>query len=529
MKTKIISLVILLSFTFSSCESWLDEKNYIKFTEDNTFKSKEDALASLYGIYAILQTNNMYGGAVVRSIAENASDILKPLNATNLWNAYSFAPTTNHFSNWWRGNYGMITAANNFISAIELVPNYEIGMEEKRALKAEAKFLRALAYYNLIIAYGRVPLILNCPKDESEVSYPFRASLKDLYSLIISDLREAERMLPVYNGSVQEGRALRGSAAGLLAKVYLTKGYNQEVAESTDFENAVDLCEEIIDGHFGPYALIENFGDIFSPDNEGNPELMFVVKFDLLPNKSSRIVLNYSPTSYYPAQTTGVANASFSFVASFDQQNDKRFKYGIMTTHPETGVILDPRNKRPYFCKFKDKQKTISGDDRCDFPILRFADILLMHSEALYAGNIATSKKGRDKFYGINEIRRRAREKVITGVCRIEDLNEGNMPMGMTFIDVILQERAWELNCEGHRRWDLIRTGKFESVMTQYYQAEEAYPPAPNSFAKCAVLPHHILYPMPQTEVDLNPNLVPAGETNNGYKSFVGGDDEINE
>ena len=125
-----------------------------------------------------------------------------------------------------------------------------------------------------------------------------------------------------------------------------------------------------------------------------------------------------------------------------------------------------------------------------------------------------------DKYYGINKVRERARESTVVGECKIANLDDTNVTGD--FLDIILQERLWELNCEGHRRWDLIRIGRLKETMTAFWQTQ-GVPEMDN----CEIRPEHILFPMPQQEVDVNPNLVPAGETNNGYIISGDGDVEI--
>lgn len=515
MKARVYIIFILSALpVLWSCESWIEEKNYVKFTQDKSFETEEGVMANLYGLYSQLNSSQLYGGGTLRSLADNASDCYRNANGVNEWSGYNFSATSNQVRNWWRGNYSLINAANALIENIDL---YDNGIEEadKLKIKAEAKFFRALGYFNLVIAYGRVPLVLHNATDVSDVTYPSRAPLSELYALMISDLEDGVRFLDIKSG-IQSGRITRGSAAGLLAKVYLTKAYSEDAKESSDFQKAVDYCENIISGYYGSYGLLPEYGDIFSPENEGNSELLFYVTFDLLPNTPSTIIKAYSPASYYPIVSSGAPFAPYTLINSYDQEYDKRFGYGFMDRHPETGAWLMD-DHRTFFCKFKDDNKTESGEDRCDFPVLRYSDILLMHSEAMYSGVGVVSHNGLDKYYGINKVRERARKDGAPAECNIAPLDDTNW--SGDFIDVILQERAKELNCEGHRRWDLLRTGKLEEVMTSYFAQE-----GNDQLAACSIRPEHVLYPMPQQEIDTNPNLVPPGETNNGYLISSGGD-----
>jgi hypothetical protein len=514
-------ITIIIALILSSCESLIDENSSVIFEKDRTFKSREDALATLYGTYSILQTPQMYGRKVSRSLSENASDQYRTTSGANMWSAYSWGPSAGDLLSWWLGNYTLVGSANNFMTNIETISDELVSPTEKVSLKAEMKFMRALGYYNLVIAFGRVPLELKMATDLSEVQYTSRASLSEIYALMISDLREAEKYLPLTSlPNPQSGRATRGAAAALLAKIYLTKAPS-EAGVLEDYQLAADLCDDLITGQYGAYGLCVNYADIFNPEKEGGSEHIFSVKFDVAPNISSNIVLTFSPNLLWSSQTGGVPFVPNTLVASFDQNNDKRFKYGIINKNPITGVFLNT-DKRYNFAKFQDEKKTQAGDDHCDFLLLRFADVLLMHSEALHRGSIMLSKSGKDKYFGINKIRERARELTIVGTTKLANLSDGSYGTS-DFLDIIVQERAWEFYNEGKRRWDLLRTGKLELVMNNYFNTEsgQGFPTGVHK-----IEPKHYLFPLPLQEVEVNKNLIPAGETNNGYIDAGSGNEE---
>lgn len=509
---KKILLLGLISVLLFGCNSWIDEDSSSIYDKSATFNSMDEIYASLYGGYSLLQSRDLYGARVSRFISDEASDLVRNISP-GVWNKGTWGISKGEFFTWWRGNYALIGAANNFIYNISNVDETIADSSIKRELSAEMKFLRALGYLNLVMAYGRVPLITYEPQDLSEVTYPSRASLKDLYDLMISDLSEAEKVLPIVDfSSSQDGRATRGAAASLLAKVYLTKA-SSEAASESDFQNAANILDDLISGHYGAYGLCENISEIYNPDYEGGKEHIFSIKFDLPPAISSNIVLGYSPKTLYPAQGTAVPICSNTFVSSFDVNNDKRFSYGIINKHPQTGEYLH-KQKYYFFAKFQDDKKTLAGADRCDFLYLRFADVLLMHSEALHRGNISKSKSGYDKYYGINEVRRRARTEKIVGDCKIPDLD--NSFTG-DFLSTLLQERAFEFYCEGKRRWDILRIGNYSDVMGNYYLSE--------GITGGKIDEIRVLFPIPLLEIEANPNLIPDGESNNGYVSTGEGEE----
>jgi hypothetical protein len=519
MNRKYIFIALISGFILASCQSLIDENSSVIFEKSRTYKSREDALSALFGAYSVLQSGELYGKKTSRSLSDNASDQYRTSSGANMWSAYTWGPSAGELLTWWVGNYKLIGTANDFISNVDKLSDELILPTEKRALKAEMKFIRAIGYYNLVIAFGKVPMELDMPTDLSEVRYPTRAPLSEIYALIISDLREAEKYLPLTAiPNLQDGRATRGAAAALLAKVYLTKS-ETEAGNYTDFQAAADLCDDLITGQYGAYGLCLNYADVFNPEKEGGIEHIFSIKYDVAPNISSNVVLAFSPNLLWSSQTGGVPFVPHTLVSSFDQLNDKRFKYGIINKNPTTGVYLNT-DKRFNFAKFQDEKKTKAGDDHCDVLFLRFADVLLLHSEALHRGNINLSKSGKDKYYGINKVRERAIEATVTGTCKILPITSGNYGT-QDFLSILVQERAWEFYGEGKRRWDLLRTGKLEEVMNNYFitEAGQGFPTGVHK-----IEPKHLLFPIPLQEVETNKNLIPAGETNNGYVS-AGGDD----
>jgi hypothetical protein len=132
------------------------------------------------------------------------------------------------------------------------------------------------------------------------------------------------------------------------------------------------------------------------------------------------------------------------------------------------------------------------------------------------------SKSGKDKYFGINKIRERARELTIVGTTKLANLSDGSYGTS-DFLDIIVQERAWEFYNEGKRRWDLLRTGKLELVMNNYFNTEsgQGFPTGVHK-----IEPKHYLFPLPLQEVEVNKNLIPAGETNNGYIDAGSGNEE---
>lgn len=259
-KFRYILPCFLLGLTLSSCNGFLDKEPWDSIDTSKSFQAAEDAIAAVNGAYQPLQWPKLYNmrmwtlDIVAGNSIVGAGGGTDGIETTDMAN---FITTTDNAGvlDVWRGPSPGILRCN-FV--IKNVPGMNIDQSLKNRCLGEAKFLRAHYYFILVRLFGGVPLLTEPQTSEDDLK-PFRASKEEIYKLIEDDLKEAINLLPdksSYSAS-DLGRASKGAAMGLLAKVYLTQ--RKEYAE------IVRLCEEI--QKLG-YRLNDDYSDNFNPNKK---------------------------------------------------------------------------------------------------------------------------------------------------------------------------------------------------------------------------------------------------------------------
>jgi len=472
-KNNFLALLLVL-FAFTSCEKFLTEDPKSFLTPGNFYKNEKDALAALNGVFSTMQPQGFYQRTVY-VVSDNASDLIYAGAGAadrNTLTAHTFTSVNGEISNWYNNNYKMIKNANDVVT---YVPPIAMDEAKKNNIVGNARFLRALGYFNLLTAFGQVPLI-TMPVSASDPNlYPPKATEEALFAQIIDDLKFAETncYLEKNIAVADKGRVSSGSASALLAKVYLTRA-KSTVAKATDSQDALTACNKVI-GDTGSYALLTNYADIFSSDNKYNKEVVFAVRFGTAPNVSNITLRMFYPTVLGGYGSFLVQNEFFNNGFP-DGNRDVRKTYGLANTAGGQAVT-------PFVYKFRDSQWKKDNNSRTDWFVLRLAEVYLLQSEAM--NNIDANDP--NKFNGINTVRKRAGLTLVT-----DELNLANTPTPSAFVDALLAERARELFSEGQRRWDLLRFGKLKEAMAK---------------VGVTVDDQHLLFPIPQAEQDVNPNF----------------------
>ncbi len=370
----------------------------------------------------------------------------------------------------WRDHYIGISRANTILDRL---PKVEMAQQMRDQYEGEAKFLRALFYFNLVRLFGEVPLVTKEITSPDEGDRFPQSSESAIYAQVIGDLTDAAKKLPDSYTSSNVGRATAGAAKSLLGKVYVTQ---------KQWSLAGQTLKEVIDA--GQYRLLSSYAAVFDYNTPINDEVIFNVQYksgntgqgsdfwqdfapDLVttpvlgPNGGSGKGINMPTADMENAYEAGDSRKDFSMQNHYLNAAEQR---------------IDVR----YVTKFK-QYGALPGDSDVDFPVLRYADVLLMYAESLIEqGRVA------EGLQYANEVRFRA------------DLN------GVTTADqgearqLVAQERRVELAFESHRWFDLVRTGTYlETMVSKGYDAQ----------------PFHVHYLIPQRELDLNPLLI----QNDGY------------
>lgn len=472
---KIYSLlcVALSAFLLNSCEDYLTEVPYSSLVAENSFTTAADWNKALSGSYAMLQ--QVFAEKYTITLNEFGTDEVQPFDLG--WAAYSelmyytYSAQHEFFRVHYIWAYDGIKRANTIIDMPATAP---VSAEDRRIMVAQARFLRAIYYFDLVVMYGGVPLWTSASVDKDQISKP-RATVEQVYKVILDDMEYAAANLPeTWPSASDKGRATSHAANAFLGRFYLQAGKPAE---------ALTALNKVI----GKFSLYDNYADIFSPEHK-NEEIENIFEIQFKHSGAWGLEGSIQASYWGPRGVDGPTNgggwggfgASQYCYDSYDA-NDKRREAFFCTEF--NGVPQNP----PCIMKFVDKNygNQIEDDD-LNFIMMRYPDVLLMKAEAL--NEIGDTSN--DKYDCINQVRRRA------GVAELSGLTKEQ------FKDAVLKERMLELCCEHHRRFDLLRFGKLI----------EANKAAHNVDLKA----HHVLYPIPQQAIDNN-EAFKAEDQNPGY------------
>ena len=480
-------VIVLTGIMFISCaEDYLSPDPKSAITAGNYYKTAAELETGLIGVYAAVKDindndrDNNHGvqyefyvtemrsdNTSTRTTAsEDASDAgqLESLNVL----------TTNAFVlDYYASFYQVIYRANVILANLGVVDD----AARAKAIEAEAKFLRGYAYFNLVRLFGDIPLVDRVISPlEDNIKFT-RVSTNLIYDLIISDLENAIDGL----NNTYKTRASKVAAQGLLAKVYLT-------LETPDYLKAQILLEDIMTNS-PQYTLQSNFRNVFY--NELNSEIIFAIGYQSgIQDNSQSFSANFMSNNV--GFTAGVNFATSDVVADLDTYGGAR-KDVSYRIDPITNVGSVRYQVAKFFPDGDSggfNGQTFTGLPRLagnDWIVLRFADILLMHVEAIMG---SAQETGVDAaLISFNKIRARAQMPLKTlGVDKITK-------------DELLLERRVELAFENHRFFDLIRFKSAQNVLGAFAAA--------NNFIFTTT---DLLLPIPQRERNLSPIDPATGE-----------------
>ncbi|WP_348822784.1 RagB/SusD family nutrient uptake outer membrane protein [Flavobacterium aestuarii] len=488
---KIIITFILSAGLFVSCTD-LEVTPASFTTEDNFFVTQDDAIASVTAVYASLSLDpgeQSLFGRNLYFLTDMASDYAAAgVSATNpqvrALSSLTHDATSDRVQVAWRQIYAGINRANVSIDNIPKVSGSDV---LKTRLINEAKFIRGLLYFQAVRLWGGVPIVLHEPSSINVESLKSnRATVDEVYAQIISDLTAAESLPAAYPAN-EAGRATSGAAKAILTKVYLTR---------KDWANAILKAKEVINGGYG-YALFENFGDIFNKAKKNGKEHIFSVQFEKNQAGNGSSGSTFQATSFTgftatePADIISDVALFYDIYAAGDTRRDVSYTKQLL--NPATGTIYT--FPKPIFSKYLDLTNLATPSNvAINFPLIRYADILLSLAEAINEKDGATL----EAHELVNQVRRRAFGKPIAAPDATVDL------IGLTteqLRQAIREERKKEFVQEGQRWFDLVRWGTLVAEVKKVT-------------AKNSVSERNNLYPIPQSERNINPAGLPQ---NPGY------------
>ena len=483
MKTKnsVFRLICLCIIVFcSSCDDLLEEETFTQLAPDDFFRTGDDLEVVLNSVYGELRYSDITRDAV--TLQEVNTDITIERNGgiftfNEPIEEFTWTATYQWTQNWWERRYRGIFKANTVFDNADLVMMDET---RKNELLAETRFLRALNYFLLYDFFGPVPLITSSNTDV--LDRPSRASDEEIVSFIESEFLDAANALPLTPPRNQYGRPTRGAALGALTKFYMMTKKWQEAAET---------AELIIDT--GEYDLFTEDvrTALFSPDNQRDNEFIFVSVMSDTPDNTtgdgwlSHVVPRGFQWQFPPRQIFAAEYKIRSEFLELFEPNDERlgaFLFEFVNGDGETIVLGEDDVRSLKFPEYPNQGISRSADD---FPFIRYADILLCRAEALNE----ISGPNQESVDLLNMVREAAGISIFT---------LGDFASSEVLNDTILDERGREFHTEAIRRQDLIRHEKFiEMAVARGKPAQ----------------PFHVRYPIPQTEIERNPELI----QNEGY------------
>lgn len=486
---RIFKIVLLIPvFFFTSCESLLEEDVFIDIASNNFYQNDEDAITAVDAIYVKLRSDGSvtgqsgqqqgwggfgYGEATIFNYQQVQTDEMFVQWANfNVFTNFTLTPSSyGNFGSMFGDLFEGIFIANNVLANV--TGNENISEEIENRVIGEARFGRALFYSTALSLYGNLPLIDSPEADP--LALPRQVDPAAIAELIVADFTAAAELLPESYAAADYGRFTLGAALAQLARFQL----NQR-----NWSAAIEAAREVI--AMG-YSLSSNYADIFSINNENNPEILLTIPCIAQPGVGNTMVA-HTAQSDFAIGSWGGHQAYNSFYDSFDPADLRRNHLVKDYTNSSgdaasltTGAMiikyeLDPSRVGPW-----------AGND---IVLHRLGEVHLTLAEALNELN----GPNQESIDLINVLRDRA-----FGNDPSKHIQLADFPSTEALRDRILQERSWELFAENYRRDDLIRHGRYiEKARERGVENAQAF---------------HVLYPIPQFEMDRNPNLV----QNDGY------------
>ncbi|MBN8824934.1 MULTISPECIES: RagB/SusD family nutrient uptake outer membrane protein [unclassified Spirosoma] len=438
MKT-LFSLFALTALLMVSCKSFIEVPPVSTVSVDALYKTDKDYQDAVVAAYNTLQLQYqdfwIFGDM-------RGDDARQEVVKTDPWyfsDAFILSSDNDLLRTTWRNYYNIINRTNTILTRIESADPAVI--TNKNRHMAEAKFLRAFAYFDLVRIFGDVPMLTK-PATTDEAYKLAREKADRIYDeIIIKDLMDAENALPTKYTGTDVGRATKGAAKAILGRVYMTR---------KDFVKAEAKLQEVTT--LG-YSLLPNFNDLFVyTKDEHHSEYIFDIEYEEGIGEGSVFTNRFFPNSAAMADVYGVkgglteANSpSPGLIALFtadDRRKDITVQKDVFIDKNGNPVKLPSATSQGYTKKYITPVAT-GNDSRANWKVIRYADVLLMYAEALNENG-----KTAQALPFINQVRTRA------GVAPYSNLSKDELR------EKIYQERRLELAFEGVRWFDLVRTGR---------------------------------------------------------------------
>lgn len=480
-------LYLIVGLFLTSCgKSFLDSENPAIIFSNGFYKDSASVASGVIGVYNSLQEIYGSGATGLFLIGDVATDNSYSLvTSVPNWDPLLIDATDLSNRALWISTYKCIGRANDVITNAASVTMNE---SAKTRLISEVKFIRALCYFNAVRIWGKVPLVTKPFSEPADAYVDGRSEIGDIYNLIIQDLTDAYGGLPDFYAqyNVNSGRATKAATIALWGEALLTQ---------KKFPDAVNKLSEIVtsEAKYG-VSLAADYLRIFSTDNEMNGEILFAVRYtsgqtpnslgSSFNNQFMPIGSDQPGANQLSKTSTYSGNLIHADLRDAFEAGDKR-KQASLDSFSRSGSYV------MYTKKFLNGNNTITNDGSNDWIVYRYADVLLMYAEALNESGQSNQA---------NNIITRVRQRAGLGALTFSDQAD--------LRSKILRERRVELNMEGKRWFDLLRSNNLIAVMNNYLTKYNLRGSAG------ALESFRVLFPVPYTEIQTNPKLLP---NNDGY------------
>jgi len=474
-----IAILVLGIASFNSCEDFLDIEPVSQSIavgnvagDSLLFNSASEVEAALAGVYADFRNEFWSLDYFVIGDAQSDNAYAGADNPMNFQiDEFRIDATNTNVSRDWGYLYSTIGKANTVINNVDAVPG--LSAERKRQIKGEAAFIRAFIYFQAVQIWGDIPLQLTEVKTVSAellpvifpIMFPARSATSEVYAQIISDLRLARESVPATASN--KGFVTIGAANAVLAKVYATR-------QPANWDSVIYFSNAVINGG---YSLLPEFDQLWDNNHENSSESIFEINYE-----GTSASHNWGASMFRGLDWKKFNTPSNDLVNAFLAEGDEIRKNSSIIFLDVTGRWSDPfwpSNNFPFINKYR----IFTGLSSQNFILLRLADIILLKAEALNAQGDVSGAAAL-----VNQIRARV------DLPPTQADNQEEMRLA------IERERRLELAFEGHRWFDLKRTGRAIEVMNDLR--------GPGGISMgYNVTEQRLLWPIPQAELDRNTNL----------------------
>jgi len=510
MKAKYLLSIFISILTLSSCKKYLDVKPTDFTTPETFYESPKDLDQALTGVYSSLNNTGTYSRNLVFDLAFGTDEAFYKRSTAQIDPiVYNADGSNSTITNTWSSLYAGINNANLLLANIDRPVMDEV---ERGRIRGEALFLRAFLYFQLVHLWGDVPLILTPTLSGVHVKN-VRAPQKQVYEQILNDMITAEGLVGPLVNPTGSGRASKSAIQGVLARVCL-KMAGEPLKDVSKLEDAKMWSDKVIQS--GLHRLNQDYAQIFinlTQDKYDIGECIWEV--EIAGNGLNNPILtggwfakklsvrNQSAQLYGYAEVGATAILYRRYDDPHDVRRDRNiatYYFPVLTSgsladtlsHPATALY--PRDTGKWRI-----QEEISGSRNANagptnFPLLRYADVLLMFAEAENELNGPTNAA----FSALNQIRARAKAR---------DFTIADAPDKDSFRRILQDERSRELCYEATRKFDLIRWGIFLGVMKDVENDILANAPSNLQYGATGyrnVKERNLLLPIPTIELNLN-------------------------